>query len=225
VPTTTVGDRKIDLTIEACEKLAKYVLTSQDRVAVVTCGSTARVECDFTNDWGRFLSALRSIPYVNQKEKTRLWDSIADYAIAFWKAGRRNVPWLFIAVTDGADCASTTFEKDPIGAGTFMRHRFTFEQSNFMALVGVGENEAIDKPALLNFAQAAQCPAVTIKDFTFLEEMFLKIAFQFTTALTGVRYSLGNLSWTELQRVRNLTRFPVDMLFLIDRSASMFERA
>jgi len=167
-------------------------------------------------------TAIRSLRYTNGDEKTRLWDTLVDGANAFWRAGRRNVRWVKIAVTDGGDNASTTFRKDPVGAGLFMRNNFTFEPSNYLALVGVGEDKNIDKPALAKFGLAADCPAIVIKDFTLLENMLLRIALQVTSGLAGVRYSLGSLSWTELQRVRNLVHVPFDLMLTIDRSGSMY---
>ena len=89
----------------------------------------------------------------------------------------------------------------------------------------MGEDKAIDRPALAKFAQAASCMGIAIRDFSLLEEWFLRIAVQITTGLAGVRYSLGNLSWTELQRVRSLTHTPIDLMLVIDRSGSMFKQA
>jgi hypothetical protein len=223
VATTTLGKNKIHYAVEAFERLVENLIRpSIDRVAVLSAGNTCRVECDFTSDIARVRSAIRSLTYTNRDEKTRLWDTLADGALAFWRAGRRNVPWVKVDLTDGGDNASTVFKKDPVGAGQFMRNNFTFEPSNYLALVGVGEDKNINRPALEKFALAARCPAIAIKDFTLLEDMLLRIALQITTGLTGVRYSLGSLSWTELQRVRNLVHVPLDLMVTIDRSGSMY---
>lgn len=224
---TTTSMLKILYAVSAFEQLlGSFFRRSIDRAAVVSAGNTGRIECGFTSDLTALQSAIRRISYKNASERTRLWDTLTtEAALHFWQAGRRNVPWVMLTVTDGGDCASTKFDKDPVGAGEFFRRYFTFEPSNFAALVGVGRDKSIDTPALNRFAQAANCPAIAIKDFSLLEEMFLKIAVQLTTGLTGVRHSLGNLSWTELQRVRNLTHVPVDLMLVIDRSGSMYKQA
>ena len=221
--TTTLGKKKIEYATEAFERLVEnFVRPRIDRVAVLAAGNTCLVECDFTSDMAKVRAAIRSLRYTNRDEKTRLWDTLADGAAAFWRAGRRNVRWVKLAVTDGGDNASTTFRKDPVGAGQFMKNNFTFEPSNYLALVGVGEDKNIDRPALDKFGLAADCPAIVIKDFTLLEHMLLRIALQVTSGLFGVRYSLGSLSWTELQRVRNLVHVPFDLMLTIDRSGSMY---
>jgi Mg-chelatase subunit ChlD len=219
---TTTSTRKITYATTACmELLTHYFRFSIDRAAIVSAGSTGRLECPFTADLSLLERTLRMLAQVNGHEKTRLWDTLTDAAGYFWQAGRRNVPWIMLGCTDGGD----SFGRSPIGAGLFLRRHFTAEPSNTLALVAAGTDSAIDKPALLRFAQAAKCSVFAIKEFSQLEDLFLKIAVQLTTGLSGVRYSMGNLSWTELQRVRSLTHVPVDLMLVIDRSGSMYKEA
>ena len=43
-----------------------------------------------------------------------------------------------VVLTDGNDCHSSTWKDNPAGCGTFLRHRFNHEPSNFMCLIGCG---------------------------------------------------------------------------------------
>jgi hypothetical protein len=90
--------------------------------------------------------------------------------------------------------------------------------------VGVGSDRHIDRAALHRLAQAANCTAVTLDDFTRLEEMLLCIAYRVSTRLAGVRYSLGNVSWDGLREIRSLSTVPLDWMVLLDRSGSMFNQ-
>jgi hypothetical protein len=91
-----------------------------------------------------------------------------------------------------------------------------------MALIGVGSDKAIDRHALSEFAQAANCLAVTLGGFELLEDLFLRIAVKVTTSLVGVPYSVGGLTWTEVRRLRSASLRSLDFGVLLDRSGSMF---
>ena len=66
---------------------------------------------------------------------------------------------------------------------------------------------------------------MTLDGFALLEEMFLRIAVQVSTRLAGMRYSLGNLSWNEVHKIRNLCHVPIEWMLLLDRSGSMWQDA
>jgi Mg-chelatase subunit ChlD len=205
--------------VSACEHLLdNFIRPAIDQVAIIDCGNTARIESDFGATLAESRAALRSLISANTREQTRLWQSVMDASTAFWRAGRRNAAWVMIVVTDGGD----TFKIDPVLAGQYLRHRFTFEPSNYLAVVGVGEDKAIDRAALDTFARAAGGSSFAIRDFSLLEALFQTIALRITTGLTPVHYTLGNLSWTEVQRVRNLSHGPVDLMLVLDRSGSMY---
>ncbi len=223
ITTKTSRKKKIHYAAEAFERLVEnFIRPRIDRVAVLSAGTTLRVECDFTSDIAKVRSAIHALTLSNGDEKTRLWDTVVEGVDYFWRAGRRWVRWMNVGLTDGGDNASDIFKKDPEGAGLFVKNNFTREPSNYMALIGVGEDKNIDRRALEKFAAAANCPAIAIKDFRQLEGMLLNIALQVTSGLTGVRYSLGGLTWTELQRVRHLVHVPFDLMLTIDRSGSMY---
>jgi len=216
---TTSGPTKIMHAVTASEHLLdNFIRPGIDRVAVISFGSTARVESDFGASLPESRASLRSLIFANANEKTRLWQTMIDASTAFWRAGRRNAAWVMQGVTDGGD----TFKTDPVLAGHYLRRNFTFEPSNYLALVGVGEERAIDRPALDKFASASGGSLFAIRDFSLLEELFLRIALRITTGLTPVRSTLGNLSWTELRRVRSLSHVPVDLMLVLDRSGSMY---
>jgi hypothetical protein len=53
--------------------------------------------------------------------------------------------------------------------------------------------------------------------------VFLKIALQVSTQLIGQRIQVGNLTWEEVARIREVSQVAIDYAFLIDRSGSMGE--
>jgi hypothetical protein len=220
---TTIGLRKIDFATSAFERLLQnFFRWSIDRAAVISAGNEGLIECGFTSDLTALKSAIRRLTHTKGDEKTCLWDTVVASTAYYRRAGRRNVPWVELVVSDGGDNASVTYKKDPVRAGHFVYDHFTREPSNYLALVGVGEDKQIDKQALEKFAIASNCVAIAIKDFSLLGEMFLSIAVQITSGLAGVRYSAGNLSWTELERMRHVVHVPIDLALVIDRSGSMY---
>jgi hypothetical protein len=46
-----------------------------------------------------------------------------------------------------------------------------------------------------------------------------------TSKLVGLRHTVGNISWDELARIRQVSHVPIDFSFLLDRSGSMAEVA
>jgi hypothetical protein len=220
------GLSKFDLMSQAVKR---FIVTLHrpgiDRGQITTFGSTFRVEQDFTSDPARLCSTLAAVSRSITNEKTRLYDSLADAVSAFYAAGQRNRPWVLCCVTDGCDNASSCFHKSPAGIGQYLARSFNHDPTNFLAVVAVGTDSQIDRNALAVLGQAARCPCVTINGFELIEQIFKQIALRVTSRLVGLRHTVGNISWDELARIRQISRFPIDFSFLLDRSGSMAESA
>ena len=154
-----------------------------------------------------------------------MYDSIEDVIERFWLrdqfGARRNYPWVLIIITDGQDSDSKRYKKNSAAIGRYIAQRYNQEASNFIFIIGVGEGKEIDRPALATLADNGGFNAITIEAFPLLEAIFLEIALNVSTTLTRTQINVGNLSWEEVSRVRQLSNVPIDYAFLIDRSGSM----
>jgi len=141
----------------------------------------------------------------------------------FWSDGSRNRPWLLIVITDGMEnSVGGNYRKTgAAGIGRFIAERYNHSDSNFISVIGVGEDNEIDKKSLGTMGYYGNFPAMTIEAFPLLERLFIEIALQVSEKLEGIQINYGNLSWTEVSRVRQISTIPFDYAFLIDRSGSM----
>ena len=195
-----------------------------DRGMIATFGNGFRVEQGFTSCESNLHSTLSRIPRSITDEGTRLYDSVEDVIQQFWSYGQRNRPWLLTVITDGQDNASRKYKGNPAAIGHYIATRFNHEPSNFIFVIGVGEGRQIDRHALATMGDYGNFLAITIGAFPLLERVFLNIAVQVSTQISGVRVNAGNMSWAEVQQVRQVSQVPFDYAFLIDRSGSMSEQ-
>ena len=195
-----------------------------DRGMIATFGDGFRVEQNFTAYEGNLHSSLRSVSRSIKRERTRLYDSIENVIMEFWNTGRRERPWLLTVITDGQDNESSRYRNNPAGIGRFVASRFNHEPSNFIFVIGVGEGNQIDKKALATLGNHGNFLAITIEAFPLLEMVFLEIALKVTTQIAGYQVNVGNLSWGEIARIRQVSQVAFDYAFLIDRSGSMSEQ-
>lgn len=201
-----------------------------DRGMIATFGNHFRVVQGFTSTESYIHRALSGLVDQvnrdvrnNQGQRTRLYDSIEDVITEFWRTGRRDRPWLLTIITDGQDNESSKYKNNPVGIGRYIGQRFNHEPSNFIFVIGVGEGSQIDKRALAAMGDSGGFLAVTIAAFPLLELAFLQIAVNVSSALVGQRIQVGNLSWEEVTRIRQVSRIPLDYAFLLDCSGSMSE--
>lgn len=201
-----------------------------DRGMIATFGNNFRIAQSFTSTESYIHYALRGLVDQvnrdvrnNQGQRTRLYDSIEDVITEFWRNGERDRPWLLTVITDGQDNESSKYRNDPAGIGRYIGQRFNHEPSNFVFVIGVGEGSQIDRSALGTMGNSGNFLAMTIAAFPLLELAFLQIAVNVSSALVGQRIQVGNLSWEEVARIRQVSRIPLDYAFLLDCSGSMSE--
>lgn len=194
-----------------------------DRGMIATFGNGFRVEQGFTSYEGNIHSSLNRVSRSITNERTRLYDSIEDVVMEFWRTGQRDRPWLLTVITDGQDNESRKYQNNPASIGRFVATRFNHESSNYIFVIGVGEGRMIDKNALATLGDYGNFLAITIGAFPLLEMVFLEIAVKVSTQLSGIRVTSGNMTWAEVSRIRQVSQVPFDYAFLIDRSGSMGE--
>lgn len=215
--------KKIEYAIGAAGVFIKHLHREGfDRGMIATFGDGFRIAQNFTGRETDLHATLRSVARGARDNHTRLYDSIADMIVAFWEYGRRDCPWLLVAITDGQDNISSRFP-DPAKIGQFINQRYGFESSNFTFVIGVGQGNQIDRNALGRMSSVGRFPAVTIAAFPLLERVFLEIAVDISSQLVGRRISTGNMTWEEVARIYRVSQTPIDYGFLLDCSASMNE--
>jgi hypothetical protein len=218
--------RKYDVVAQAVERLIGTMhRPGLDRGMIASFGNTFRIDQDFTTDPSALRSAVSAVGRSVSNEQTRLYDSMADAAAAFYRSGRRHAVWLMLVISDGADNCSTRFAGNPVGAGLLLRATYNLDPTNYLAVIGVGSGSQIDRPALAALGQAAGCGAVHLDGFELVQGLFARLALQVTSRLVGVGYQAGGVSWAEIARVRELRTVPIDWCVLLDRSGSMSESA
>ena len=195
-----------------------------DRGMIASFGNNFRVEQGFTATESYIHRSLARVGGSVTNEGTWLYDSIENVIMEFWRTGRRDRPWLLTVITDGVDNESSKYRKNPAGIGNFIAQKFNHETSNFIFVIGVGEGNQIDKNALGTMGRYGNFYAITIEAFPLLEMVFLKIAVEVSTAISGYQVNYGNLTWGEVSRIRQVSHVAFDYAFLIDRSGSMNER-
>lgn len=195
-----------------------------DRGMIASFGNGFRVEQGFTTSEYQLHNSLARVKRSVTNEGTWLYDSIEDVIQEFWRSGRRNRPWLLTVITDGYDNTSSRYRNNPAAIGRFVASKFNHEPSNFIFVIGVGEGKQIDRNALATMGNYGEFLAITIGAFPLLERVFLEIAVKVSTQLAGYQVNIGNLSWGEVARVREVTQVAFDYAFLIDRSGSMTEQ-
>jgi hypothetical protein len=217
--------KKIEYAVGAASLFVQHLHRENfDRGMIATFGNSFQMEQGFTFYEGNLHSSLGMIARSISNERTRLYDSIEDVINAFWSGGSRNRPWLLTIITDGQDNESRKYRNNPAGIGHFVATRFNHEASNYIFVIGVGEGAQIDRNALATLGNYGNFLAITIEAFPLLERVFLEIALRVTTQITGYQVNIGNLSWGEVARIRQVSHVAFDYAFLIDRSGSMSER-
>lgn len=224
----TVGNKhkKIEYAVAAASLFIQNLHRDGfDRGIIGTFGDTFRVEQRFTSNKGQLQNSLGRIVTSMRSENTRLYDSIEDMIVEFWRNGAKDRPWILTIITDGQDNQSRKYRSNdpysPARIGDFVLKRFNHEPTNFPFLIGVGDGQNIDTNALATIGEVGRFPAVTIAAFPLLEQMFLRIALQVSSQLVGRRIDFGGLTWAQVQEIRQLVQVPIDYGFLIDRSGSM----
>ncbi|RIA96760.1 hypothetical protein C1645_814955 [Glomus cerebriforme] len=211
---------QINAAIKASNELIKNLhRDGLDRGCIATFNDSMVVRQNFTKDEASLYRSLNGIRnYVDGG--TRLYDSMVDVVRTFHRNGDRTRPWILVVVTDGDDNRSSrSFKK----CAEEISRLFTKESSNFLFVVGVGDD--VDSAKMEQMSTAGNFIYFPVKDFYLLELVFLTIAHKITTSLS---LSLGNLSvgnysasWAEIQRHRNLSQVAIDYALLIDVSGSM----
>ncbi|HWQ15046.1 MAG TPA: vWA domain-containing protein, partial [Roseiflexaceae bacterium] len=213
--------RKIDYAVAAAWHFIQYLHRDGfDRGMVATFGDDCRLAQGFTSRASQLQTALARVSQ-SVGGQTRLYDSMQDIVYYFYQHGDKRRPWLLTVITDGMDNASQDYRQRPDLIGAFLGQTFMSDRTNFMFLIGVGEGREIDASALATIGRMGGFPATTIAAFSLLEELFVQIALQVTEQLVGQQVRVGNLSWAEIARVRQVAHVPLDYAFLIDRSTSM----
>lgn len=217
--------KKIEYAVGAASLFIQHLHRENfDRGMIATFGNSFQVVQSFTPYESQLHTSLGLAARSISNERTRLYDSIEDTIMAFWHAGSRNRPWLLTIITDGQDNESRKYRQNPAAIGRFVATRFNHEASNYIFVIGVGEGNQIDKNALATLGDYGNFLAITIAAFPLLERVFLEIALQVTTQIAGYQVNIGNLSWGEVARIRQVSHVAFDYAFLIDRSGSMNER-
>ncbi|HEU5383171.1 MAG TPA: vWA domain-containing protein [Ktedonobacteraceae bacterium] len=222
--------RKFDYAVAAAGMFIKHLHTEDfDRGMIATFGNTFRVEQGFTGEEEQLHLTLarihrefyRNFDAHNGGEKTRLYTSIVDMINEFRNSGKRDRPWILTVVTDGRDepPSVTEYSGQPEKTGYYIATHYNHESSNYIFVVGVGED--IDRVALTKLADVGRFPAMTIEAFPLLEKQFLRIAVEVSSQVVGVRPA--GESWEEVGRIRRLALTPIDYAFLIDRSGTMHD--
>ncbi|CAG8645733.1 13877_t:CDS:2 [Cetraspora pellucida] len=100
---------------------------------------------------------------------------------------------------------------------------FTNETSNFLFVLGVGDN--VNSQRMEEMAEIGNFIYIPVKDFYVLEFAFLMIAYKVTTSksLSLMNLSIGDIStsWAEIRNHRELSNVAIDYALLIDVSGSM----
>ena len=217
--------KKIEYAVGAASLFSRHLHREGfDRGMIATFGNGFRVEQGFTSYEGNIHSALSRVSRSIRDERTRLYDSIEDVIMEFWRTGQRDRPWLLTVITDGQDNESRKYRNNPAAIGNFVASRFNHEATNYIFVIGVGEGQMIDKNALATLGDYGNFLAITIGAFQLLEMVFLEIAVKVSTQIQGIQVNVGNLTWNEVSRIRQVSQVPFDYAFLIDRSGSMGEQ-
>lgn len=215
---------KIDYAVGAAGLFIQHLHRENfDRGMISTFGNSFRMEQGFTSYEGNLHNSLRWVSRSITDERTRLYDSIEDVIATFWNSGSRDHPWLLTIITDGKDNESYRYRNNPAAIGRYIATRFNHEVSNYIFVIGVGEGSLIDRNALATMGNYGNFLAITIDAFPLLEMVFLEIALKVTTQIAGYQVNVGNLSWGEVARIRQVSHVAFDYAFLIDRSGSMGE--
>ncbi|CAG8516800.1 22016_t:CDS:2 [Gigaspora margarita] len=218
--TRSTENTQISCAIKASNELVKNLhRDGLDRGCIATFNSRMLVRQNFTRDEASLYRSLNSLRnYVSGS--TRLYDSIVDIIKTFHTSGDRTRPWILVVVTDGDDTGSTL---SLLKCASEISRLFTKDSSNFLFLVGVGDD--VNSTKMEQMADAGNFIYFPVKDFFLLELVFMTIAHKITTSLS---LSLGSLSvgeysasWAEVQRHRNLSQVAIDYALLIDVSSSM----
>lgn len=216
--------KKIEYAVGAATLFVRYLHRSGfDRGMIATFGDRFHVEQRFTADQGCIQQSLTRLTTANKDGSTRLYDSLEDAVMQFWNEADPIRPWALIAITDGQDNSSARYRNNPYAIGTFIGARFSHESSNLPFIIGVGEEEQINRKALRAIGEVGGFPTLTVSAFPQLEMAFVRVAAAISTTLVGLQAN-ANLSWAEVARMRSQAQVAIDYAFLIDMSGSMDEQ-
>ncbi|RHZ89845.1 hypothetical protein Glove_9g152 [Diversispora epigaea] len=194
-----------------------------DRGCIATFNNFLTIKENFAddeNDLHHSLDALKNTAYGG----TRLYDSMCDLINrTFYRNGNLSRPWIMIVVTDGNDISST---RSAQMCAEEIRNKFTKENSNFLFLIGVGDD--VNSSTMEMMAERGNFTYIPVKDFYLLEYAFMLLALKVTNSLNvSIRdFSINDASvtWAEVQKQRQISQVAIDYALLIDVSGSMSDR-
>jgi hypothetical protein len=222
---------KIDYAAAAARVCLRQLCRSGSRGALMTFGDTFEVEQPFTDDAHTLDAAVAALPerliqdYRRRGivEGTLLYDSMAEAVSVFAHEGNPERSFILLALTDGRDNRSTQFKPEEIGQ--HMGTNFADIPGNFPFLVAVGRADQIDKRALDTIGVEGHFPAVLLDSFPELAECFARIAHTVTAAVMRETVQGPGYVITRTTPGLHVVSKAIDFALLIDRSASMAERA
>eukprot|EP00672_Neobodo_designis_P015406 CAMPEP_0174847340 /NCGR_PEP_ID=MMETSP1114-20130205/12853_1 /TAXON_ID=312471 /ORGANISM="Neobodo designis, Strain CCAP 1951/1" /LENGTH=205 /DNA_ID=CAMNT_0016081613 /DNA_START=12 /DNA_END=629 /DNA_ORIENTATION=- len=154
---------------------------------------------------------------------TRMYDCVKFSVVHHILTADPRRPWLLIILTDGEDNESEATAEE---AATVLRRFISAGNDNSVVIIGVGQSS--ETRGLSRIAADSGSTYVHARDAGELERLFGNIALQVTE---GVRVNLAAVEtqdaralFARVERTRSLRRQAVDMLFLVDVSASMETR-
>ncbi|CAG8505445.1 3073_t:CDS:2 [Diversispora eburnea] len=217
-------ETKLSCAIKASKELVTNLhRDGLDRGCIATFNNSMVIRQSFTENESslhRSLEALRNIASGG----TCLYDSMYDLITGtFRRKGDVTRPWVMIVVTDGNDISST---RSLYKCAEEIYSKFTRESSNYLFLVGVGDDVKSDNMEIM--AKKGNFTYVPVKDFYLLEFVFMTLALKVTNSLSLSVNSLAvnnvSATWAEVQQHRRLSNVAIDYALLIDISYSMNDR-
>ncbi|CAG8585945.1 12858_t:CDS:2 [Acaulospora morrowiae] len=217
-------ETKLSLAIKASNQLITNLhRDGLDRGCIATFNEDLVIRESFTDDEDDLHRSLNALVNI-ASGGTSLYDCMCELISGpFYRKGDRSRPWIMIVVTDGNDFGSI---KSLETCAAEICSKYTRENSNFLFLLGVGDD--VNSSKMEKFAEKGGFTYIPVKDFHLLEYVFILLALKITNSFnvsTGeISFDDVTLGWAQVQRQRQLRPVAIDYALLIDVSGSMSDR-
>eukprot|EP01040_Poterioochromonas_malhamensis_P012264 gene12264-13410_t len=221
ITTTQETPRKIDSAVAIMNQFLSSMMGARDRCSIVSFSDKYNIRQNLSSS-APCIASLNACRTATGGG-TALYDAAVASVVQFAATADRTRPWLLIILTDGEDTNSRTKPSELIE----VLKLFNQASSNFVFVVGLGAS--LQDTELRRICEQSRSLYLRANDIETMQLMFALIALvvieQNQVQIARVQAEGVDAIFARARTARAIGTKPIDMIILLDTSASMDEPA